>query len=883
LQWLNADDWRTAFPQINNWFSYGNTLPVDVLSRLCAAQLGQAPMLAVVEHPWQAQWVTQQCMAYFSAANIGAAPLPQVMTLGQWLALDAQSQPITPLTERQAIFTLCQALSALKVESIRSDAARYTLASDMVAMLKEMDTRAALSPAIAFAGQDAHEKLSQTPWLSREASWLSVAKASLYDIGKPLSWQMALQASQRLANHSALMAVLPAPHPSLAMQAFLSQLPADSAAMVCCSALADTASSAASIARIEVQSCVSFEQEAVQAAQTIQTLVLQDGEAKNVVVVAHDRVLARRCAALLARSQVPVEDRVGWALSTTVSSTVLRGLLSSWQGSDVPALMAWLGLPIVAAHWPEAKATLRYLRQQWQREPITPEGRAFVRKAIAASPSQAIQACLQHWQAAQSQCAKPMPLAQFSYGLQTHLSSLSNALQADAAGSKVWQVLQSLGLDDEPTLISLATFVAVLDDALESERFSASTLSHSDMGKARVIFAPLYEAAWTGDAPLVMLGCNEAHFPASPRNPTPMLGSVRRELGLSLPTTERAVWLHLLAQTGKPIYATFTPSEAGNPSRLSPWLLGASLQMPTTTLPEPVPTEPVTMTEPKQAAQLRVQSLPDEVSVTKLAAVLQCPYRFALNAVFGVAPLPEPAAWPSHLERGNVLHEALHHAQADLQTLGNVDDLENKLKTALQAILQDKLPLSGRYAALIADSQRTLSTEGWRLQAAEHPIESTQLIDGVRVHGKLDRLDVIRDATGQAQGYAVMDYKTSSEAVLKQKRDEPLLDAQLALYAVLLELQDMPAAQAAYWRLHDGLHESATVKDDYHSKKTVLAIEDLPLHMDSVQHAVQSAWQNLATSGAAPATPSEAACQYCAYRAVCRSADLALDGDSADD
>jgi CRISPR/Cas system-associated exonuclease Cas4 (RecB family) len=93
----------------------------------------------------------------------------------------------------------------------------------------------------------------------------------------------------------------------------------------------------------------------------------------------------------------------------------------------------------------------------------------------------------------------------------------------------------------------------------------------------------------------------------------------------------------------------------------------------------------------------------------------------------------------------------------------------------------------------------------------------------------------------------------------------------------------MPAAQAAYWRLHDGLHESPKAKDDYHNKKTVLAIEDLPLHMDSVQHAVQAAWQSLATSGAAPATPSETACQYCAYRAVCRSADVVTDVDSADD
>ncbi len=913
LQWLDAAAWRAAFGHIQHSCSYAQHLPNAILARLCAPGVGQLPAQVVVEQPWQAQWVSQQSMAYLSAAGVTAAPLPQVLTLSQWLNLDdqlAQLDEAQVLSERQAALSLCQAFKALNVDSLRNDAARHALALEMVSLLKEIDTRAGLSPALAFAGQDCGDKLLQTTWLSREARWLSAARGSLLSMGKPAVWQLRIQASKRLAASAQLLAVLPAAHPSLAMQLFLSQWPQTQTASLCLPLLADAAQSAQKIAHIQVFSCEHFEQEARDGAALIQSLMRQnDSEhtASSVAVVAHDRVLARRCAALLARNRVPVEDRVGWALSTTVASTLLRGVLTSWQASDPQALMQWLALPIVADHWPQARASLAYLRRLWFKQPLLPEGRAFMRRAIAQAPDPDILRCLQHWQAAQQLFTKPKTLAQFAGALQAFLAPLSDALQSDAAGGKVWQQLVALTMTLDDAAISLATFIAVLDDALESERFSASSHSHNDVKAGKVVFIPLYEAAWIAQMPLVMLGCNEAHFPASPSSPTPMLSSVRRELGLPSPSAERAVWQHLLQQKDKPIYATFTPSEGGNPSRLSPYLLGANLQaiaQPAQAAPfyPPNPPNPPTPTKTQTtAAQLTVQSLPLEVSVTKLAAVLQCPYRFALQAVFGIAPLDEPSLWPTHLERGNLLHEALHRAKEDLQTLDNAPALETQLKATLQAMLQDTLPLSGRYAALVADSQRTLSTyiaahqarqdEGWRMHATEHDIDSEQLIEGVRVHGKLDRLDVVRDKAGTPQGYAVLDYKTSNDALLRQKRDDPLLDAQLALYAALLEHQDLPAAQAAYWRLHDGLHDglydglqghrhdrlsdASASKADYSSKKTIFELDDLPLQIDLVQHAVRTAWQVLASTAAAPATPSEMACQYCSYHAVCRSRDLA--------
>ncbi len=877
---MNAAAWHSAFPMIRQWHSYASELPQQVLASLCAASLGQAPAQVVVEQPWQGQWVKQQCMAYMALKGIEAAPMPQVMTLGQWLG-QQHDESIT-VSERQAALSLCHALKDLTVESITSDAARYALAVDMVALLKEIDVRAQLSPALLFEGQDAGTRLSQTAWLSREAQWLAVASFHLQAAGRPLAWQMRLQTAQTLAGSPQLAAVLPAPHPSLAMQAFLSQLASTSNAAVCLPELADDIASAQRLSTVEVLQCTQFEQEALIAAQRIQTLMNESQPPHSVVVVAHDRVLARRCAALLARHDVPVEDRVGWALSTTVSSTVLRGLLTSWQSSDVPALKAWLALPVVAAHWPHAAATLAYVRERWHKEPILPEGGAFIQTIIAKASNEDVKQALKTWQTAQKTFLNPKTLSQHACALQAYCAPLSAAMLSDAAGGKVWQQLQNLATEVDANEISLATFVAVLDEALESERFSASTHSYSDPHAARVIFSPLYEAAWTDGAPVVMLGCNESHFPAAPRSPTPLLNSVRRELGLPSPSSERAVWQHLLAQSKQPICATFTPSEQGNPSRLSAWLLGARV----------VPTGASTMSEPetfdaspaKQAAQLTLNALPTEVSVTKLAAVLQCPYRFALQTAFAVKSLDEPALWPSQAERGNLLHVALHGVKSDLQTLNHAAELEVRIKTALHTVLQEKEALSGRYAALVADSHRTLATyvsahaarqaEGWRVQDTELEVESHGILEGIRVHGKLDRVDVMRDSAGQARGYAVIDYKTSNDTLLKKKVKDPLLDAQLALYAALLEQLDLPPAQAAYWRLHDGLEGDSGAKPYDHSKKTIYELKELPNDIAMVQTAVRSAWQTLADSGSAPATPSESACQYCQYHAVCRSSDL---------
>jgi RecB family exonuclease len=1011
-QWLKPSDWQAAFPGVVQWFGYGAAVPAAVMAQLCAARLGEPPKHAVVEHPWQAQWLLRQCAAYLQRLN-HAAPLPQVLTLGQWLNLrlsqsaDALAAPAT-VTAQQAALQLTAALKVLRVDAIHSDRARYGLASEMVKLMAEMTLREHLSSTIALAGQDAAQRLAQPTWLSREAQWLHLAQASLSDqqasnslAASPasppaLAWLEQLRQLAPLAAGAQLALVLPAPHPSVLMQAFLSQpLNAD-----CAVGLPDLAQHHTDITAnttinttsnnfddsnaettVTVTQCESFEHEAIIAADLISALLdptnpqnsknpkhpanpasINDTSKhppkataepaptapQNVTIVAHDRILARRVAALLARRGVAVEDRVGWALSTTVAATVVRGVLSSWQGNDVPALMGWLALPMVAQHWPDARPTLALLRQRWHAESIVPDGRAFIKRVIwlaqtaGDAAGQNAAACLEHWQAAQQQFTQPKAersVAAFAADLLAFLAPLTPALQADAAGGKVWQQLRSLGAGGgalADTKVSFATFVAVLDETLEGERFSASNANHADHA-ARAVFAPFYEAAWLDAAHTVMLGCNETHLPATPRSPTPLLSSVRRELGLPQPAVERAVWQHLLAQRGKQLHATFTASEAGNPSRISPWLLAYPVNqavqpstlvnvasdidtvetLETLEIVETVeiveivetlaPLETSLETRLENAkppcAALALNAMPTEISVTKLASIVQCPYRFALSSVFGIRPLDEPALWPSQMERGNLLHDALHAVNADpalpLHTLNAPDALRSAIHAALQALLPNKLPFSGRYAALVADSQRTVDTyvaahsarqaEGWRIHAAEHTVESTDLIAGVRVHGKLDRIDAIRGNSQTIHGFAVLDYKTTAQAALAAKRDAPLLDAQLALYTALLEANDQPTAQAAYWRLHDGLHDSTVQAGDdssaanvqYHEKKTFFALADLPNQTDAVTGAVRLAWQKAAASHSAAATPSDSACEYCAYRGVCRSNGVAVIDDEA--
>jgi RecB family exonuclease len=981
-QFLTLADWQAAFPILTqtNVNLVCNVHLNEALNELTAVQSnepssvefneqltnlysafdglyqpvqGSKPPLVIVEHPWQAHWLKQRYMNWFklkhhqSTVGYKVCVMPHVMTLNQFLeSCHEQSHAFTSTVSKQtAALLLCDALKTLKVDSIRSDALRYQLALQMVALIQEIDLRALLSKTLQQAGQMAQAQLFETTFLSREVQWLSVCQAYLTqieaDTGQQLHWRMCLdKILEQTAVEQGLKLIIPAPHPGLMMQVFLSQLHLDSndeQARLSILLPDLQFDSTKQLSKINTYSCINFEHEAHCAAQHIQSW-LKSG-AKQIVVIAHDRVLGRRCAALLARQAIPVEDRVGWALSTTVAASTVRGVLTTWLTSDFEALLAWLALPMVQSHQAGAAQALIYLQQVWYKQRLVPDGKALIQQLLnrayrliadyKSNPLEqrltdnqldsneievqlAVAQCLENWQSAQVRALKSATVAIHAQQLMAYLAPLALALQEDSAGIKVWQQLQLLAISTEgaenslaPT-VSLATFASILDQAFETERFSVSTHRYDSVDTARVIFMPFYELAWSQSQYVLMLGCNDAHFPAIPNNPTPLLASVRRELNIPLPVAEPAVWLHLLLNLHPTVqfYASFTPNEAGNPSRVSPWLSMAAVPIQLEAVPL-IKQTTVTSIDSDEMDKLNIQvqplsslsihALPNKVSVSELSKLVQCPYHFSLDSIFNIKPLYEPKIWPSYAERGNLLHVVLHTvhqrlnnntpSQHSLQGLSDEQYLIQLIHQVLKEELQSMLHLSGRYAALVADCQRTVETyvsthqwqisKGWKMVATELPIESYELIKNVRVHGKIDRLEVNPDSDGsQVPVYAVLDYKTSNENTLKEKTKQVLLDAQLALYSILVSLSGKPVEQAAYWRLHDGLFNHNQSKlDDTDYKKTMLSIQNLSEQTHTLTSFLQTEWQIL-TQGQATVRPSISACQYCLYSGVCRNAEL---------
>lgn len=1030
--WVNQDSLSSIYAMFNS---------------ICQPINGQQPPLVLVEHPWQAQWLKQACMDWFKQSahsiykehnkdNIAhsynlyleqhpkkTGLMPKVLTLNQWLeSLYSQSQANLPfISKQEAALLLCNALRQLNVDSIRNDSIRYQLAIQMVTLIEEIDIRALLSNTLPNAGQTAKDNLLSPIFLSREVQWVSVCQTYLSqieaDTKRQLYWRANLDAIQHTLStqhefdQQYLKLIIPAAHPNLLMQVFLSQLntaidwintdPIEyslnrSLTIILPDIQSDTVLQASAV---QTYMCNDFEDEAQFAAKQIQNWFKEGAD--YIAVVAHDRVLGRRCAALLARNNISVEDRVGWALSTTVAASTVRHLLSSWFSDDFETVLTWLSLPMVQLHQVGADCTLLYLQQVWHKQTIISNTNGLIQRILNEAlrwkseynntyikPQSfdgtlnnqnnalqnkdiqediikqiqqtkthtvlklagteidyeelkvqlAVADCLGKWHEAKKNALKLATVSSHAQQLIQFLAPFELALQADSAGIKVWQQLQYLAISDtvlkagDSPLVSLATFIGVIDQAFETERFSVSTHRYDSKKAARVIFMPFYEVAWSCCKYIMMLGCNDANFPAIPNNPTPLLLSVRRELNLPLPVAERAVWRHLLfnitPQTQ--LYALFTPNHEGNPSRMSPWLSDSTLHIHSKPVPETVgsfvsiqaeiipeiPNQkqidhtsilstPIKLWSP---SYLLLNHLPKEVSVSHLSILLQCPYQFALAGIFKIKPLNEPAIWPSHLERGNLLHTLLHRVHRHVSYSQSLDTkgLIYFIRQSMRDLLQDKLPISGRYAALIADCERTITTyvsahqsqidHGWQITATEMPIESLYLIPSVRVYGKIDRVDrqqmptssinqdtVYSESHDMSMRYRVLDYKTSNKNTLIEKSKNALLDAQLVLYSVLLILNNKPVEQAAYWRLHDDLSEllydelpdspysKDQSNDTYHSKYTVLEVDNLSQQSEQVLNTLHIEWQHLLNKSAI-ARPSEQACHYCVYSGVCRNA-----------
>jgi len=135
--------------------------------------------------------------------------------------------------------------------------------------------------------------------------------------------------------------------------------------------------------------------------------------------------------------------------------------------------------------------------------------------------------------------------------------------------------------------------------------------------------------------------------------------------------------------------------------------------------------------------------------------------------------------------------------------------------------------------------------EGWRYAEAETQFDWP--LAGVNLRGRIDRLDVRGDDR------RVLDYKTQSESLLRNKLKQPGEDVQLACYAYAHE-----AADVAFVSIDSGTVKSVAPKQD----PALLA----QLNIERLER-VMGALRN---GEGLPANGIDAVCEYCEMRGLCR-------------
>jgi putative RecB family exonuclease len=254
--------------------------------------------------------------------------------------------------------------------------------------------------------------------------------------------------------------------------------------------------------------------------------------------------------------------------------------------------------------------------------------------------------------------------------------------------------------------------------------------------------------------------------------------------------------------------------------------------------------------------------LPSALSPSRLADFQSCPRKYQHGSI---DRLPQPASYAT--AKGNLAHaifEQLFSAPAAERTLEFARSL---VPAAEQAVLTERVReevgldeagvarLRAETAAILEryfemEDPRTVVTEGVELRL-------TGQLDGAPVLGILDRLDRHEDGS-----LTIVDYKTGA---LPNRNYDSQTFANAELYAALCESQrgERPRAVRLLYVAHGQAIERPVTAPVVRARAQAAA----------------AAWDRITTfydRGEFPATPSKAACRFCAFRDVCRSNGVAV-------
>ena len=510
-------------------------------------------------------------------------------------------------------------------------------------------------------------------------------------------------------------------------------------------------------------------------AQAIAILIREALEVpeRRAALVTPDRGLATRVVAHLQRWGIEADDTAGIPLSQTVAGRVLLQLAEvvTTQAAPVP-LLALLQHPLVECDGDRA-AWLEQARELdlALRGPRLAPGLAAIRDAVEKRSDdmkawwdrvEAVVAPLLDWPA-------QLPLHAALDGLAAAGEALCGLrLWANADGRALSALIEDLrsAAYDVGTRVDPADLLTILRDAMDRVAVRPPWGNHP-----RVAIYGLLEARMSRADLVICGGMTEGSWPAA-ASPEPLLPpAVLRALGVPAGEFRIGLSAHDLAGAlGAPeVVLSWSDRDEAGPAIPSRFVLRVQAMLGdlagdhvetraidlARALDRASAAPPYPRPEPRPSAAQRDVPL----AVTAIDRLRSDPYQFYAQAILRLRALDPLDAEPTAAWKGTVVHTVLqrwHEAGQQPGALLGLADEELRRMQAHPLVRALWWPRLARALEWIDAEVERLAAEEGRLVALSEG-DGAMEVDGVRVHGRADRID--RRADGRL---VVVDYKTGS-------------------------------------------------------------------------------------------------------------------------
>ncbi|WFL76845.1 PD-(D/E)XK nuclease family protein [Altererythrobacter arenosus] len=593
-------------------------------------------------------------------------------------------------------------------------------------------------------------------------------------------------------------------------------------------------------------------------AQAIALLVRQALEApeKRVAVVTPDRGLARRVVRHLERWNIAADDTAGTPLNLTAAGRFFLQLTECVTEGFAPVpLIAALAHPLV--------------RRDGDRRAWLENLRAFERRLRGPRPSQGLEvlgeiarkAGVEDWWSDEvAPVLAPLALSGERLPLAELLDLLIGAGEA-LAGEDLWaqedgralsRFVEELRLQarETGTLVAVSDIHSALRDAMEQVAVRPPYGGHP-----RVAIYGLLESRMTRADLVICGGLNEGTWPGVPGSDALLAPPILRALGVPGADFRIGLSAHDLAGAlGAPeVVLSRAERDMDGPTIPSRFLLRieallsenaeahreAEIPQLAQHLDRLAPAAEVyPRPRPDPSAELRKVT----IKVTALDRLLGDPYQFYAQEILGLRVLDPLDAEATPALQGTLAHEVLERwhkarkadASAGLIPIAEEILRDSSLHPSIKALWKPRLFKALEWVeAQIAAQQ----SEGREVIGVERKGE--MLADGVRIHGRADRIDRLPDGT-----LAIVDYKTGSPPSAAQVEAGYAL--QLGLLGLIAREGDFDGLSGAastfeYWSLakKDGEFGYVDVPMKVGRKTSGLLPEEfLPRHEDFLERAI---------------------------------------------